>query len=1154
MRTIKGFKVRGTSYPVSVKWENVEEKPALSELLGLPEIEFKVAIDNNDYQEGELPVCTIDFDEESTNSKPIYNILFKNIVGLKGDIGESTSLFVKYANTNPSIDETAIITNNFTANSKYVGVYVGKTAPEGTNQYTWCKFIGDSTFELWKQLDGNSEKTITEFFSEVIKNWNYKYVNYYSSASNTIGSFCTNLASDFPASEANDNVVYLMPDDDDNPEATRMYILAKDGNTIKFLYIGNMNVDASSFLQKSDIDDTHFDNPASGALVKAEDVMMFKQQLRGTTLEEIKIEIEPFNITDGAITPDNTIIPAIGWKYAEFSCAGYDNIRFLGMLAKSQLVNVGWCFLNNNNVVIGGNFYNYDTTLTNSEPKEYLIKVPNGAVTFKTNVQITSISGFENMFYCYFQKGSSLMDEIENVHESVMLTELVVASNTGSIKTDGTVGPTATSFRYTSPILLSKGKTVFVKTGAFGFSVIAQTDENHSFYRMLVQGEGSGINSYKYTATEDMYVAACVYIGNTNEIRIESNNNIIDEINSIKADLAMYDNIIPDINGYYIFTDGTVQQSASFGMTSPILLKAGEKVEVYCRATGLAIISITNEQGTLHNPVVLADNQIHFRTYEYIATVDTYIEVSVPIVSKHYIHWYHGEVIQEKLDKIEDKLSTVLVTEDVKMELQVCWFATWTPYTSIPYNSEQWATSFAQVDFIKISDGDVLTFSNQFDSQIEKLYICLFDKNQNFIRKDEITTETYTVSGGCVYARFCITRNSGQYSSRKRILSFTRTGYGTHEFSKWIVPINENIYRTYRCTVPVEMPPLNEFSDNTNTYNATTYQPPVFTDGTVCFRKDLYDIKSPMKVCLFFTGTGSYVFNSGHTPPLYEYQLTKLLMDSGYAVIVSSSQTNIGVNKSSEDWASQTDCNWSDAITMACNKAVLEYFTKLFNFDKSIYVAAKSAGGMMAAVISQIGTFSIKAVGLIAPSLDYFTYYKILDGTKDCSSSIRRLGVTNAEIHGIGYGGITSSEMEMLINNLDKIIPWNPLFHNTANLDFENYIRQVTPTAMLSYETNAELVSIINSASKNVTVPMKIWHAVDDKNVPISTSRFFAKMVRNGGGICFLREIPANCGKHSINHNTATGVGLVDYVTKYGELIINTTITNAELVNWLNQW
>lgn len=81
---------------------------------------------------------------------------------------------------------------------------------------------------------------------------------------------------------------------------------------------------------------------------------------------------------------------------------------------------------------------------------------------------------------------------------------------------------------------------------------------------------------------------------------------------------------------------------------------------------------------------------------------------------------------------------------------------------------------------------------------------------------------------------------------------------------------------------------------------------------------------------------------------------------------------------------------------------------------------------------------------------------------------------------------------------------------------------------------------------------MKIWVASDDDNVPVTFIKWYKKMVDNGNGLCHVRLLPPNTGKHHAVDTDLNAVK-VDYLTKYNGKV-NIPIAYAEAIDWFDRW
>lgn len=121
------------------------------------------------------------------------------------------------------------------------------------------------------------------------------------------------------------------------------------------------------------------------------------------------------------------------------------------------------------------------------------------------------------------------------------ITPTLVATKKG-IGMSGVIEDTTNaSFTYTSPIQVSRGDIVFVKTdGSTKFAVIAKTDSTASFYYPVVAYKGSGLADYNYIVDEDGYLAFTIYKGTEYFIRKVSSG-IYAGIKSAEALAQKYD-------------------------------------------------------------------------------------------------------------------------------------------------------------------------------------------------------------------------------------------------------------------------------------------------------------------------------------------------------------------------------------------------------------------------------------------------------------------------------------------------------------------------------------------------------------------------------------------------------------------------------------
>ena len=172
------------------------------------------------------------------------------------------------------------------------------------------------------------------------------------------------------------------------------------------------------------IDTTELKNAGSSDLPKATDVQLLKQQLRGVTLEETKVqtlteESGRINGSTGAVESDTY------GTYCEVTLlSNTTKVRFLAVeVSNLGTYPYGWAFYDgesNPNVLAKG-LYKQRSGSSN-EPYELILDVPENAVTFK----FTLSSANRNLKYCYLENGETVKEyvgkSIDEVNEN--LTDL----------------------------------------------------------------------------------------------------------------------------------------------------------------------------------------------------------------------------------------------------------------------------------------------------------------------------------------------------------------------------------------------------------------------------------------------------------------------------------------------------------------------------------------------------------------------------------------------------------------------------------------------------------------------------------------------------------------------------------------------------------
>lgn len=205
----------------------------------------------------------------------------------------------------------------------------------------------------------------------------------------------------------------------------------------------------------------------------------------------------------------------------------------------------------------------------------------------------------------------------------------------------------ATSYAVSNPIAVAKGDIISVNSdNGVGISVISKTDASGTSYTGLTI---STVNTKKvrtYTCEFDGYIAICYFkpsladaykinsllAGQIQEVDKTKLPLKLDktEFDQTKTDIALT-NITPaftsnvgEIDKYGVVNTG----STGYRFTSPILLKAGQKIKCYVMGTNIAHISLTDSGATFYSPLVLSTSGSVYNWFEYLAISDCYVALS----------------------------------------------------------------------------------------------------------------------------------------------------------------------------------------------------------------------------------------------------------------------------------------------------------------------------------------------------------------------------------------------------------------------------------------------------------------------------------------------------------------------------------------------
>lgn len=363
--------------------------------------------------------------------------------------------------------------------------------------------------------------------------------------------------------------------------------------------------------------------------------------------------------------------------------------------------------------------------------------------------------------------------------------------------------------------------------------------------------------------------------------------------------------------------------------------------------------------------------------------------------------------------------------------------------------------------------------------------------------------------------------------------------------------------------------------------NGAVYYPDAqdrdYTNAYIYLPKGYSNVGKPSKVLLNFHGTTTFNLNQSALVEGQDLQ-RQFLAKCGYAVIDVCTDSyytfvnyDYGTGADSGGYAS----NFPTPLAYECWSKVVEYCLDTYNLDAdNIFVLAKSAGGLNCInFINKFSGIKIKAAALSASSIDIFCNIRA-SYVGSINNFLMQIGCLNPNVHqmNIGVGAVNPEDKTYFEANEAKIQAYNPILAKMSNnFDAHQFMEAVLSGIYSSTNPNTgddspmynnqELVAMVNGCSVHSDVPTKIWHAVDDDNVPFTQSKWYKEMCVRGGSHVELRSWPASNGRHYfdsfVSHDDGTGTTyiptLINYTTPFGE-IVQANPVYAEIVDWLNRW
>lgn len=420
---------------------------------------------------------------------------------------------------------------------------------------------------------------------------------------------------------------------------------------------------------------------------------------------------------------------------------------------------------------------------------------------------------------------------------------------------------------------------------------------------------------------------------------------------------------------------------------------------------------------------------------------------------------------------------------------------------------------------------------------LETLNIHCYSDPVTYLGYVTVTDNNYALKEGTKLIKFEVSKNSAYAKGRSLQYSILYHASALEYVKNDIVERStKEKYISYEIELPVITDEVSATLDYKG-YNGTR----AYNNGFLILPPNYSVYGDPVPLVIFFHGTEGYVFSEMQIQSYGE--LLKFIANNGYAVADCSALSSL--------YKDEYDGNGPTPLGFSCYCSLYNYIIRNYNIrEDGVYIFGKSSGGILTELMSALWPFPIRAAGGLAPTCDIFANMLICL-SRSTNFWLDQLGLPSPNVSDHLNG---SGDKEYLLSNIDKFVGYNPMWINTEGIDFENLAQEILNTGLSTsdLEGNSDITSMINVAKKIQNVPYKIWHAVDDANVPIATSRFYQKMIKNAGGICYLRELPSGCGQHHAVDN-ASNAPKTSYQTKYGSKV-DIPVAYAELVDWFNRW
>lgn len=644
-----------------------------------------------------------------------------------------------------------------------------------------------------------------------------------------------------------------------------------------------------------------------------------------------------------------------------------------------------------------------------------------------------------------------------------------------------------------------------------------------------------------------------------------------------------YKNVIDETTGLYIKNYAGTNSQFYHGI---IGLDGVSKLQLY-NIFGLTKIAFLTEHGNTdigeNSNAILLPNGKYCYTYTkgYASGVR-----DIPDGAKYlYFTKYFDSTYASTMDLILYRDSEIKVSEKHSMSITLCGGALSTSsgkkytYTAATNQLNTFSKSY--------SNEKLIAFNPMYDS-IDDYNISLVGGTLSIFCFSEkgkvmlgVTTNKDNIPVGTTHIRLNVSYDTAQSVRDITVdLNMSTNNGNTFNIIKSCGDATWKKFSDFASFFSLEIVRPRVFNDTENT--ASYYgdsEGRDFATAYIFFSKDYSNTGKPSKVLLNFHGTT--VFNMGVTSLTDgQFAVRQFLAKCGYTVIDITTDTWYTANNYNYRSTTGMASDYPTPLAFVCWSKILEYCIDVYNLDAdNIYAVCKSSGGLNCInFINKFKNYKVKAAALMAPSIDLFANIRA-SYNGSINAFLMQIGCVNPSIsgitsNGIGVGSVSNANRQYFEANKELIQIYNPMLNGIVTDTFD---KDELMNAMLDglfatrysgdtspLDNNETLNQMIDNSKVVNRVPFKIWHAIDDENVPYTTSKWYVKMCQNAGCECHLRQWPANTGRHYFDsfvtvEDDNVGPGgvytptLVDYTTKFGE-VIQANPAYCEVIDWLNRW